>query len=144
MIMKNIQTESNEYSRIFTRILHAAQNHWTEIERNPEAKTARGTLQNGDELIIAVLSLDNADKHLTLTVRQPVNKELDMPTMRQVLRYQNHHRNHAFLAVDDECHIASVWSESLVCEDRTSMAVDCVFKSTSKLLRDNELKEILN
>lgn len=146
MIMPNItKEEPDKYKKIFTNILHEAQNHWTELESYPAEKTARGALQRGNELVTAVLSFDSLEENVTLTARLPVNKEINFSTMRQVLRYQNHHRKRsAFLAVDDECNIASVWSKSSVQKDKLSQAVDCIFKDTCKLLEDEGLKELLN
>lgn len=146
MIMPNLPAkEPDNYSKLFTKILHEAQKHWCEIEYDPAAKTARGTLRNGNRLIIAVLSFNDVENHLTLTTRLPVNRELDMLTMRQVLRYQNHHRNNsAFLTVDDECRIASIWSDSIVYEGKLSLSVDCIFNNTCTLLKDQGLNEILN
>ena len=63
------------YSKLFTKITHEAQNHWREIENNPATKTARGALIADDKAIIALLSFDDTKKQLSLTARLPVKKE---------------------------------------------------------------------
>lgn len=145
-LMQNLQTkEPDKYEKIFTQILHEAQKHWSEIEYDPVAKTARGALVNGDRLIVAVLSFDDSENHLTLTTRLPVKRELNMPAMLQVLRYQNHHRNLcSFLIVDDECSIASIEANTRVYENELSLYVAGIFKDTYTLLKDEELNELLN
>ena len=148
MIMRNTSENamnSTQPSRTFTKILKEAQKHWTELEYDPKAKMARGALYDNERLIIAVLSFDESRGRLTLTARLPLVKELNMPIMRRVLRYQNNHRQFSgSLAIDEECHIASVWANAVVYTKIPSKAVDSVFKDTNMLLKDAELNDLLN
>ena len=138
--------ESNCYSKLFTKILHEAHKHWGEFRYNPENKTASGLLvtSNG-KVLTAELSFDDIKNLLSLIARLPVKKELDTTALRQIIRYQNQHRNLcSFITVDDECGIVSIIANTPVYYGKPSLPVACIFKAAYAILEDQELNELLN
>lgn len=145
MIMPNLtKEEPDKYKKIFTNILHEAHRHWDEFRYDEANKKASGLIVTADgKVFTAELSYNDIKNSLTLTVRLQVEREPGTSFLRQISRFQTQHRDlSSFLTHDDECGTASIVANVPVYDKEPSLAVDCVFTDTCRLLED--VDELLN
>lgn len=134
-------------SKLFTKILNAAEKHWGEINRNHSHKRATGILEKlrDDEVRTAELSLSEQSDRIYLTVRLHINKQLTEPVIDSFLRFQNSLVNtSASVSIDSENNIANLRNILPVYEGDPEATINPLFEDTRCVLEDQRLRQIIN
>ncbi len=146
MIMSNKSRENDDFAAVFTKILHAAGQYWSEVSRSKLNKIASGFMVAcGNRMIKAELSLNDIKSRLSLIIRFKPKDRLKTDEIYSVLRFQNRLAGLcSFLSIDDEDNIVILKTVLPVYEQNPEATVKPLFEDTLSVLEDEQLLGILN
>ena len=145
MIMSNNTFESNDEqaTREFIRILSAARPLWNEFLPDPKNHHARGLLAVDDTAYIGDLSLDEARKIIRLVIILRPSHRFGQSELHHLLRFQNRSMGLSSITFDEETHTLQIRSHALLPEsDAATTIVREILRDAIEVLNDRDVQDL--